>query len=272
MINSHTHSKYSSDSTAQLEDICRNAISKGITAIAITDHVALWCHETDFDPTTILACKKEVFELREKYKDKLNLLFGMELGEHHVNPTFIQKALDVGDFDVVLCSLHDCVPLSSAPIKRHFITNTFASFTKEQRIEIVKNYYSILKKAASTQDYDILSHITYPLRYICIREKLEFDVNLIMDDVKFLLQTVIKRGKALELNTSNANDGFFMPDENILRLYKEMGGELITLGSDAHVPEKVDNGLELGKQLLKKCGFTKYYYYEKRTPKVAEYL
>ena len=149
MINSHTHSKYSSDSTAQLEDICRNAISKGITAIAITDHVALWCHETDFDPTTILACKKEVFELREKYKDKLNLLFGMELGEHHVNPTFVKKALDVGDFDVVLCSLHDCVPLSTRPIKRHFITNDFTALTHDERVELLKNYYCILKDNAS---------------------------------------------------------------------------------------------------------------------------
>ena len=102
--------------------------------------------------------------------------------------------------------------------------------------------------------------------------KINFDYSVVIEDIKDLLSTVITRNKALELNTANAKDGFFMPDEYILKLYKEMGGELITLGSDAHVAENVANGLNEGKLLLKKCGFTKYYYYEKRKPKIAEYL
>ena len=180
--------------------------------------------------------------------------------------------MSVGDVDVVLCSLHDTIPLSTRLIKRHFITNDFSSFTYDEQVEILKNYYSILKDNASKYDYDILSHITYPFRYFCIRDKINIDWHLVEKDITDLLTIVIKRGKALELNTSNAVDGFFMPNETILKQYKDMGGELITLGSDAHVAEKIDNGLVLGKQLLKKCGFDKYYYYENRIPKVAEYL
>ena len=272
MINSHTHSKYSSDSTEEIDNICKVAIEKGITAIAITDHVALWEHEDNFDSKTLLACKREVFALKERYKNKLNLLFGIELGEHHTNPSFVNNALSVGDLDVVLCSLHDCIPLSTGNIKKHFVSNDFSSYSKDELVEIVKNYYSILKNTAKTYDYDILSHVTYPFRYICVRHKINFDYSVVIEDIKDLLSTVITRNKALELNTANAKDGFFMPDEYILKLYKEMGGELITLGSDAHVAENVANGLNEGKLLLKKCGFTKYYYYEKRKPKIAEYI
>lgn len=272
MINSHTHCMYSSDSNAQLDDICKIAIERGLEGFAITDHVAFWCHENGFDPTAILACKKEVFELRQKYKGKLKILFGMEIGEHHFNPSYEKQALGVGDVDVVLCSLHDTIPLSTRPIKTHFITNDFTCFTYDEQIEILKNYYSILKDNASKYDYDILSHITYPFRYFCIRDKINIDWRIVEKEIIQLLSIVIERGKALELNTSNASEGFFMPNETILKLYKEMGGELITLGSDAHVAERIDHGLKEGKQLLKKCGFTKYYYYENRQPKIAEIL
>lgn len=272
MINSHTHSKYSSDSNEEIDNICQEAIKRGLKAIAITDHVAFWCHENGFDDTALLSCKKEIFALREKYKGKLKILFGMEIGEHHFNPSYEKEALGVGDIDVVLCSLHDTIPLSTKPIKTHFITNDFTTFTKEERLEILKNYYAILKDNAQKYDYDVLSHLTYPFRYFCIRDKLDVDWRVVIDDLTDLLNIVIKRGKALELNTSNASDGFFMPNRELLTLYKKMGGELITLGSDAHVAYKVANGLKEGKELLKKCGFTKYYYYENRQPKVAELL
>ncbi len=272
MINSHVHSKYSVDSTEELYNILETAIEKGLNGIAITDHVSIYYNKRNLEPTDLLACKKEVFSLREKYKDKIKLLFGMEYSETHLSDEFNKKALGVGDFDVILCSLHDEVLISNKQINSHFRKNDFKSFNKEELIEIVKTYYLLLKDAVKNFDYDVLAHLTYPFRYITFRDKVDFDFNIIKDDIEEILKILIKRNKALELNTSNATDGFFMPNEQILKTYKALGGELITLGSDAHIASNVDKGLNLGKILLKKCGFTKYYYYENRKPKIAELL
>ncbi len=272
MINSHVHSKYSPDSTEELENICKTAVLKGLKGIAITDHVSIYYNKGNLEPTDLLACKKEVFSLKEKYKGKLKVLFGMEFSEYHLSKEFVRKTLAVGGFDVILCSLHDEVLISSKQINSHFRKNDFTTFTKDELTELVKNYYSLLKDASKNYDYDVLAHLTYPFRYITLRDKIDFDLQIIEEDIKEILKIIIERKKALELNTSNSLDGFFMPNEHILKLYKEMGGELITLGSDAHIAENVDKGLIIGKELLKKCGFTKYYYYENRKPKIAEIL
>ena len=272
MINSHVHSKYSVDSTEDLTNIMETAIEKGLKGVAITDHVSTYYYKNLKDLKTLDDCKNEILTLKEKYKGKLKILFGMEYSEYHLSNEFNDNALRVGGFDVILCSLHDKIAISNREINSHFRKNDFKSFTKEELTELVKNYYLLLKDAVKNFDYDVLAHITYPFRYITLRDKVEFDLKLIENDIKEILSILIKRNKALELNTSNALDGFFMPNEHVLKLYKEMGGELITLGSDAHIASNVDKGLNLGKHLLKKCGFTKYYYYENRKPKIAELL
>jgi histidinol-phosphatase (PHP family) len=260
------------DSNEEIDRICQQAILKGVKGIAITDHVAIWrCPNLSF-VNDLNNCKKEIHELREKYKGKLKILFGMEISEHHLNQSYVDTALNVKDIDVVLCSLHDDISISSMKLNIHFIENDFRNVSNDIRLQIIKKYYAMLKDVVKTSDYDVLAHLTYPFRYICLRDKIDFDFSLIKEDIKDILSIIINRKKALELNTSNATDGFFMPDKNILKLYKEMGGELITLGSDAHVAQKVDSGILLGKELLKNCGFTKYYYYEKRIPKVAATL
>lgn len=271
MINSHTHSKYSVDSKAELEEIFDTAIERGLTGVAITDHVPFWYYKNGFDKTNLEECKKEISSLKQKYQGKLKILFGMEVSEYHVYE-YEKDALAVGDFDVVLCSLHDEVNISTAKINPHFIENDFSKFSKAELTELVQNYYSILKKEAKTRDFDVLSHLTYPFRYIRCREKIDLGYDIAQKDIEEILQIIIDRGKALELNTSNADSDFFMPNEHILKKYREMGGELVTLGSDAHVAKNIDKGLAQGKELLKKCGFTKYYYFENRQLKVAEML
>lgn len=272
MVNSHIHSKYSVDSTEEIDDICKEAIKKGLTAIAITDHVCFWHHPNGLETKDLVDCKNEIIKLREKYKGKLKILFGMEISEYHFNPSYEKQALSVGDIDVVLSSLHDDITISSRKLERRLCNNDFKTFSKEQIVELIKNYYKILIDIAKNSDYDVLAHLTYPLRYITCRDKVKVDFKIIEKEIKEILQIIIKRNKALELNTSNVVDKFFMPGEEILKLYREMGGELITLGSDAHVCQKVDLGLKEGKELLKKCGFTKYYYYENRKPIIAEEL
>ena len=77
-----------------------------------------------------------------------------------------------------------------------------------------------------------------------------------------ILRLIIDRSLALEVNTSC--DAFFMPDEWIIRKYREMGGYLVTVGSDAHIPQNVGKSFEKAIDMLRKLGFENYYYYENR--------
>ena len=152
MINSHVHSKYSVDSNEEIERICQQAILKGVKGIAITDHVPFWRYGDNFTTDELVACKQDIFNLREKYKNKLKILFGMEISEYHYNDAWEKIALSVGEFDVVLCSLHDEIYIKSKTLNNHFMENDFTTFTNEEILETLKEYYSILNKNYSYRD------------------------------------------------------------------------------------------------------------------------
>ena len=83
-----------------------------------------------------------------------------------------------------------------------------------------------------------------------------------------ILLTLIKNKTALEINTAGLRQpiGITSPDESIVRRYKELGGKLITIGSDAHYAEHLGAGIEQGYELALKCGFDKVAVYQGRTP------
>ena len=266
MFDSHIHTKYSDDSEALIDDYCKIAVKKGINGITFTDHVVIYKYK-DYDTyNNLLKCKSEALLKRKEYEGKLEILFGLEISEAFSNPKFEEEILTIKDLDVVLCSLHDNMPIESLGFNSYIRKNDFTKISNDKIKQILLIYYGILKETAKKSDYDVLSHITYPFRYINCRDKVGFNVFEIKNDIEEILSTVIKRDKALELNTSMSDDDFFMPSEEILTLYKKLGGEKVTLGSDAHTAMNVGKGFEKGKELLKKCGFSKYYYYKNRKP------
>ncbi|MBO5888912.1 MAG: histidinol-phosphatase HisJ family protein [Clostridia bacterium] len=266
MFNSHTHSKYSHDSEETIDNICKSAINSGLKGIAFTDHVTVYKYDELNIYSKILKCKEEIFAKRKEYEGKLKLLFGVEISESFFNPNHVNEILNIKDLDVVLCSLHGKVPIEDLGANSHLRINDFTKFSKETIKNIVTVYYNVLKNMAKTNDYDVLAHLTYPFRYINCRDKVGFDIFEIKSEFVEILNILIERDKALELNTSMSDSDFFMPSEEILTLYKQLGGKKVTLGSDAHTATNVAKGLKEGIELLKKCGFTKYYYYENRKP------
>ena len=130
----------------------------------------------------------------------------------------------------------------------------------------VAQYFTDLEETAENTDYDSLSHLTVPLRYIVHKYKRKVDLGKYADSIDKILKTVIKRKKSLEVNTSGytGKDPFFMPCETIIRRYTELGGVDFTIGSDAHIPEKMSCGLSEGAKMLLKLGVTHLNYYEKR--------
>ena len=120
-----------------------------------------------------------------------------------------------------------------------------------------------------TCDIDVVCHLTCPLRYVMLKYGRTVDIALFYPQIEEILELVIKKDLALEINTSGfsvreGEKSILMPSEDILKMYFDLGGRKITLGSDAHVSERVANGFDEVAEILKTVGFKFYCYFEKR--------
>lgn len=266
MFNSHCHSKYSKDAKSELTEIIENAISFGFKGLAFTDHCNCKYTLERNDFLTICACVDEVNSLKEKYKGKIKLLSGVEIAEEIFRRENGQKIRNAKEFDVILGSCHE---YKKGNEFLRTASQEFETWTKEELNEFTNFYYNTILEMVKTTDIDVVCHLTLPLRYLK-RRGVNYDNTVHDDTIKEIFSIMIEKGIALELNTSGAWNGLFLPDEYYLRLYKSVGGKLITIGTDSHVAENAGQGFLDGLNLLKKVGFSKYYYFEKRKPIAVE--
>lgn len=156
---------------------------------------------------------------------------------------------------------------------RVYSTFDFSTLTDAEISEALHGYFDAVLRTAEEQDIDVLAHLTCPLRYICGKYGREVDLTVYSDVIDRILKSIIARGIALEVNTSNIGNvkyGELMPPPDIIKRYREFGGYLITVGSDAHVAEKICNGFGEAFKTLKRLGFDRYFYYESRIARQAE--
>ncbi len=262
MYISHCHSKYSPDAKSELVEIIDIAISRGVKALTITDHCNCKFTPERNDFITICACVDELNALKERYKDKIKLLAGIEVAEEIFRREDAEKIRKARDYDVILGSCHE---YKKGDVFLRTASQEFETWKEEEIGEFVLFYYTTILTLIKETDIDVVCHLTLPLRYFK-RRGVDFDNTKFDYLIKEIYSLMMQKNLALELNTSGVKSGMFLPDEYYLRLYREMGGELITIGTDSHVAENVTQGFLEGVDLLKKVGFTKYFYYEKRKP------
>lgn len=266
LVDCHNHSNYSFDADFSVEDMVKSAIAKGLYAFAITDH----CEINEFSqrnhPQPIEQGIKDIIELREKYSDKnITLLAGVEIGQPLHDARLCQEVLSLKGIDIVIASLH-CV--------KGMPDYYYIDFTKMKNDEVQRlnsRYFSELLEIAKTADFDVLAHITYPFRYICKAMQshswLKLSTEVYDDQIELVLKALIERGKSLEINTSTLGSiGEAMPPERILKLYKQLGGELVSFGSDSHDIKDVARGIQNGYAIAQSIGFTTATYYVERKP------
>lgn len=264
----HTHCNFSSDSDASPESMVVGAIEKGITHLCLTDHMDL-----DYPGTT----KEEpLFEfnvadyftaltpLKEAYRDKLYLGIGIELGLRPGREDLNQqmhKLLSDYSFDFVLGSVH--LLDNDDPYYESYWQNRTAK-------DILSKYFSdMLTSLKEYDNFDSLGHLDYLIRYIppyCGEKDYVFrEYQEVMDEIFKLL---ISKDKALEINTAGLIKGLpcFHPKLETLKRYLELGGKLITIGSDGHSPDKIATKFKETEELLRSCGISGYYVYKKRIP------
>ena len=270
MDESHMHSKNSHDGKETLDSLCLSAIEKGLKGIAVTDHIDMHSYVRHNAYQTIQQSIADILAAREKYAGQLKVFCGVELGGYAVDSEMAGKVMALTDYDVVIGSLHY---VGKGMFRQAYSKEKFDErVTDEQIMEFLGVYFDELLEIAAVSHCDVLAHLTCPMRYINAVYKRGIDVMKLENKITAILKTIIEKDIALEINTSCYTEKYgysFDPDERILGLYKEMGGELLTLGSDAHAAKNIALGFGPAVEMLKRAGFTSYYYFEKRQPKAV---
>ncbi len=263
LFDSHTHTHFSMDSGEDPKNLVETAVKMGAMGIAITDHCEMINHEWEFSHINLPKSIKTAHELKALYSERLIISAGVEIGEATFDPAKTKAFFDtLPPLDFILGSCHT--------IKSGY---DFYLFTPEDDInKILREYFELMIELCENADIDILAHLTYPLRYIIGNYGIKPDMQLFKTLIDRLLETAIKKEIGMEINTSGYRKkfGMSMPTMDIVKRYYDMGGRLITLGSDAHVAEDILHSFDMVIAEMKEIGFSEYCYYLNREAKFIE--
>lgn len=261
MYDYHLHSNFSEDSSAEMEDLVKSAIAQGFKEIAMTDHVDFDYPDRSFTfELDVNAYFSEIERLNHKYGHEIQILKGIEIG---LQPQVLEESADLVknyDFDFVLGSFHtgDCKDL---------YTGTF--FEEKNPVEAYRGFYTYVLKCLEAYDhYNILGHINVIDRYIDFLNNEKPAFSAYEDLIEKILIHLIKNEKGLEINSSSSRYGMddTLPSLEILNRYKELGGTLVTFGSDSHGGKHVGYEYEKAVKLMKSVGFTHWVTFRKMKP------
>lgn len=255
----HMHCGFSNDSETRPEDMVESAIAKGLSVICFTDHYDKdnldWGDEAIFDVESYF---QKMIELQEEYRDQIDIRIGAEIGMQPYLAEYYQNFMAQHPFDFVIGSVHS--------VLEHDVALDF--FQKHSDPEGYKIYFEdMLQDVQKIKSYDVLGHLDYILRYSNQGSK-GFDLNDYMDIIEEILKQVIAHGKGIEMNMSGLKYGVGAPhpQPEIIKRYRELGGEIITVGADGHIPEHIAYDYHLADDILKSCGFKYYTEFKGRKP------
>ncbi len=261
----HVHTFFSSDSEVAVEEQIERAIHMGMEYICITDHQDYdypeWKNYTYQvgENADIGAYYDYMSVVRDRYVGRINMLIGMEFGlQPHLGPVY-DEVYEKYPFDMCIGSTH---------VYEGRDTEDQTLYSGRSKEESVRAYFvEEMKNLSVTHGYDTVGHLDYVLRDIPGKNK-DFSYKRYADILDELLLLLINRYKAIELNTKPLVVGMrdSSPGREVFKRYRELGGELVTLGSDAHFPERIGACFDIATDILKDAGFKYYCVYKKHEP------
>jgi histidinol-phosphatase (PHP family) len=262
LLDLHTHTDNSFDGHHSAIFLCETAAARRLRAVAFTDHVEMdQFHEQGFGRTA----KQSYFEVakaRSAFRGKLIVCAGVELGQPTYNLPEAENLVQQYSYDIVVGSIHNLRG------KKDFWFLPREDYENGGADALLREYFGELLLLAGWGGFDVLAHLTYPLRYIAGEHGIPVDLARYAEQIDAVLEAAVKNKPAPEINTSGLRQklGQTMPGENIVRRFKALGGERVTVCSDAHYAEDIGAGLEQGMDLALRCGFTHMTLYQKREP------
>ena len=254
----HNHTQCSADCGESLLRVAEQAARVGLSMVCTTDHLDLLgrsgkvLEHWDWRP-----CVEQLEEARTRCPKGLELRMGIEINVPHLFPQRAQELLSQVELDLVVGSAHN--------LQKDGLDFCEWRYPDENRCyEALDDYFSSLIAMSAMEEVDVLAHIPYTLRYMNDRDGNRAVLDGYYDRIEVILSNLIARGAGMELNT---NRGKSLADyRSILERYRRLGGEIVTLGSDAHVAGDIGKGIPEGLELLQELGFRYYTVYRRRKP------
>lgn len=252
----HTHTGYSDDCDVSIDTMLKGAYESGIKTLAITDHYDPGYPDPEF-PFTLNFDKyhKGLAKARSEYEGRMEILAGLELGIMHGHFEESVKRIAEYPYDLVIGSFH---------CHRGADLYTY-DFTDVDKPAMLKDFYLYMYECLQEyEDYDIIGHFSILDRYI----GQIYDYSPFEDIIDEVLKILVYKGKGIEINTSSFKYGTaaWLPRESILKRYLELGGEILTFGSDAHDPKYYRYHFNDAVDLAKSLGFKYYCMFRQRKP------
>ena len=278
LADTHLHTSFSADSDTPMEEQVKAAILQGLSTICFTEHLDLDSPFVNSPDWEILdyrfdhdEYRREYERIRDLYRDRIEIRFGIELGlVSRMEKEILSYMRTYRDYDFVIGSNH-----SSRGSMDPYYDSFFEGITPE---EAYRCYFEdSLENVRTLSCFDSLGHLDFVLR--CGPQKADGSSPERMPSAHYLkykdvidqiLKTLIENGKALEVNTGALFKKLPEPHpcREILRTYRELGGELITIGSDAHVPHHIAYAFPEVREMLTDLGFRYYAVFRERKPEM----
>lgn len=265
LYNCHTHSHFSHDSRCNPLSSATAALESGLSGFAITDHCDVEDRNIPGGKDKILSSAQCAAELNREFGDRLSVMSGVEMGEAIWCPEYASDIIASAEYDIVLGSVH---AVRYKNFTDPYSQINFSLLSNKETDDYLSAYFFDMAEMIQTCDFDVLSHLTCPLRYITGKYGKSVDLERHYGAIEEILKAIISKNIALEVNSSCLGPGYdkLMPDIPILEKYAAYGGRLVTVGSDAHTADRVSFGLDTAALAVKNAGFEHLYYYKNRTP------
>ncbi len=257
----HTHTLFSPDGESGAEEMLERAAALGMECCAVTDHVEInQFYDLDFSyESTVRRASEQIPALKERYRGRLRVLYGVELGQPLHDPALSRRVLQTHPYDFVIGSCH---------MLRGHEDFYFLDYQRNDPRLLLDLYFEELLEMARKADFDVLGHLTYPLRYMEGDQGISIDMSRYKDRIDEIFRTLIRGGKGIEINTSGLRQkiGRLLPDQAYIRRYRELGGEILTIGSDAHRAEDLGKNIAEGIAAAVRAGFEQITCFSGRKP------
>ncbi|MCQ2491078.1 MAG: histidinol-phosphatase HisJ family protein [Ruminococcus sp.] len=274
LMDCHTHTQFSVDSEADINACAERAATLGLTAYAITDHCECdaWYpaehyseeesrfHESADYAAAFEASVAAVTALKEKYSGRMNLLCGTELGQILFDVDAAKAVNSDKRLDFIIGSVHRIHG------EKDFYFIDYTQLDTDGIYSLLERYFKEVYELCNTGLFDVIGHITYSLRYMKQRHGICPDISRFDDIIAESFRSLAHSGRGIEINTSGLRQGFgaTFPDLKYVNMFRELGGEIITIGSDSHTAEDIGADVSAGAELAEAAGFRYLTYFKNR--------
>jgi len=276
LLDCHTHTHNSPDAdNKSVADLCRRAVEMGLDTLAVTDHCeanrfysmeyynAVPQPDNEYDTYDFrdyfLKSMAENTEAKELFKGKLNVVCGIELGQANRDLKAADEILADKRLDFIIGSMHE--------IPNH-LDFAFLDYSKENIPLLLDEYFNEIYKLCQWGKFDVLGHLTYTFRYIEGEYGFKADMSPYNEIIAESFRLIAQKGKGIEINTSGLRQKYkkTFPTLEYVKLFRDLGGEIISVGSDSHTPDDLAKGIKEGLEIAAAAGFKNVCRFEKHEP------